>query len=352
MPAGMKLKSEGFASSLYDPQSKFTLAKYCADRGLPYSDIGLPVPVETFVDYGIAFQQECVPELQKCLATSVEKKNGAFTIGCEDGSKHSARQVIVATGIAYISYTPEILSRLGPQYVSHSSDNASFRQFSGRDVAIVGAGSSAVDVAAALLAAGARVQVIARTPEIRFHNRHARVPRPFMDRLRAPMTGLGPGWRSLLCTELPLVFHKLPSDFRLKIVRKHLGPAAGWFVKDQVAGKVPFHVESAVTGATVDAGRVRLKVQNPRGSQWLDFDHVIAGTGFRPDVSKLPFMHAGLRAKVRSVNGFPALSTNFESSVPGLYFVGPSSAGSFGPLMRFAYGAKYTARRLSRHLAT
>jgi hypothetical protein len=37
--------------------------------------------------------------------------------------------------------------------------------------------------------------------------------------------------------------------------------------------------------------------------------------------------------------------------VNGLYFVGPVAANSFGPLMRFAFGANYAARRLSRHLA-
>ena len=47
----------------------------------------------------------------------------------------------------------------------------------------------------------------------------------------------------------------------------------------------------------------------------------------------------------------PVLSSNFESSVPGLYFVGASAANTFGPLLRFAYGAGFTARRLSRHLA-
>ena len=45
------------------------------------------------------------------------------------------------------------------------------------------------------------------------------------------------------------------------------------------------------------------------------------------------------------------LSTNFESSVRGLYFVGPASVYSFGPLARFAFGARFSAIRLSRHLS-
>src|SRR5262245_44408563 len=38
MPAGMFLKSEGFASSLYDPGGRFTLKRFCAEGGLPYAD--------------------------------------------------------------------------------------------------------------------------------------------------------------------------------------------------------------------------------------------------------------------------------------------------------------------------
>jgi hypothetical protein len=45
------------------------------------------------------------------------------------------------------------------------------------------------------------------------------------------------------------------------------------------------------------------------------------------------------------------LSSSFESSVPGLYFVGLAANNTFGPLMRFAYGAGFTAERVSKALA-
>jgi hypothetical protein len=44
------------------------------------------------------------------------------------------------------------------------------------------------------------------------------------------------------------------------------------------------------------------------------------------------------------------LSSHFESSVPGLYFVGTSAANSFGPLLRFAFGARFTATHLTKRL--
>jgi hypothetical protein len=36
--------------------------------------------------------------------------------------------------------------------------------------------------------------------------------------------------------------------------------------------------------------------------------------------------------------------------VKGLYLVGVASANSFGPLTRFAYGAKFTAEHITKHL--
>ena len=48
MPKGMFLKSEGFASNLYDPDGAFTLERFCGERGLGYADYNHPVPLETF----------------------------------------------------------------------------------------------------------------------------------------------------------------------------------------------------------------------------------------------------------------------------------------------------------------
>jgi hypothetical protein len=79
-------------------------------------------------------------------------------------------------------------------------------------------------------------------------------------------------------------------------------------------------------------------------------DHLIAGTGFRVALSKLKWLNEDLVSAIRTVEDTPVLSRNFECTVPGLYFVGLASANSFGPLTRFACGAEFTARRLTRHL--
>ena len=166
------------------------------------------------------------------------------------------------------------------------------------------------------------------------------------------MTGIGPGWKLFLCTNAPLVFRQMPQKFRFEKVRKLLGPASCWFVKDQVVGKVPLNVGVNVTNVEVSAGRVSLQLTDNVGNQkTLTADHVIAATGYKVDLRRLAFVDSGLQSGIQSVEHTPVLSSNFESSVPGLYFVGVSAANTFGPLLRFAFGAGFTAQRLSKHLA-
>src|SRR5690349_7097347 len=73
MPKGMRLKSEGFASSLYDPKSTFTLRQYCKEKGIRYADVGLPVALDTFTSYGLDFQRRLVPELENRQVVAVNR---------------------------------------------------------------------------------------------------------------------------------------------------------------------------------------------------------------------------------------------------------------------------------------
>lgn len=352
MPEGMRLKSEGFASSLYAPDSAFTLRDYCREQCIPYADLGLPVPLETFVAYGLQFQKRFVPELENKLVVSIERSGAAFRIALSDGDFVIAAKVVVAVGISHFGFVPPLFSALPPERVSHSSRNSALAEFKGREVAVIGAGASALDWAALLHQSGAYVQLIARKPAIRFHDPPDTNSPTVLDRFRRPITGIGPGWKLFFCTNVPWAFRQLPEGYRLKAVRRILGPAPGWFIKEQVVGKMPFHLGVNVTHANLQNGRVNLELMNGGGTRkTLAVDHVIAATGYKVDLWRLAFLDQGVVSGIKSVEQTPVLSSNFESSVPGLYFVGTSAANTFGPLMRFAYGAGFTARRLSKHLA-
>jgi thioredoxin reductase len=351
MPKGMMLKSDGFASSLYDPDSAFTLRHYCEEIGHPYADVGLPVPLEIFAAYGLEFQKRLVPTLEETNITSVSRTSAGFELKTADGQTVQSRRVVVAAGITHFSHLPPFLAELPREYVTHSAQHHDLSGFRGKKVAVIGAGSSAVDIAGLLNEAGAQVELVARREKISFQS-PSKEPRPLWQRLKNPRSGLGVGWRSRLCTDAPLLFRMLPQDLRFRAVRNHLGPQPGWFVRDKVVGKFPLHLGSQIKSVTVENAKVHLRfVANDGKDVKLVMDHVICGTGFRVSISRLGFLNESLRQQMLTVDDTPVLSRNFESSVPGLYLVGVASANSFGPLTRFAYGAKFTARHISRHLA-
>ncbi len=348
MPRGMKLKSDGFASSLYDPESKFPLRVYCRENDIPYADIGLPIPVEVFIAYGIEFQRRMVPHLEQTDIASIRRVPGGFAIETESGESFETRSVVVAAGIAHFAWLPEFLAGLPPEYVSHSFGHNDLTGFRGRKVAVIGAGASAVDMAALLRDAGAEVEIVARRAQIAFHEQGAE-PRSLLDQIRSPRSGLGVGWKSRICADLPLLFHALPEKLRFRAVERHLGPAPGWFVVDKVRGQIPAHLKAKMHDAFVRDGKVHLKLTERDGTpSTLVVDHIVAGTGFKVSLKKLPVLDEELRAEIRNVDDTPILSRNFESSVPGLYFVGLASSNSFGPLTRFACGAEFTSKHLTK----
>jgi thioredoxin reductase len=350
MPKGMLLKSEGFASSLDDPDSSFTLRHYCEEMNLPYDDIGTPVPLEVFSAYGLEFQKRLVPTLEQTDITSVSRTSKGFELETADGQIIHARAVIVATGITHFSYLPPLLVDLPASHVSHSSQHHDLSSFRGKTVVVLGAGASAVDIAAILHEEGSQVQLVARRQKIAFHTK-TKEPRPLLQRLRIPRSGLGIGWRSRLCTDAPLLFHVMPQKFRFRTVRNLLGPAPGWFVRDKVVGKFPLHLGCKIQSASVEDGKVHLKIVEKDGSNSeLIADQVISATGYQVSISRMGFLDQALRRLVHQVEDTPVLSSHFETSVSGLYMVGLVSANSFGPLTRFAYGAKFTAKRISKHV--
>jgi hypothetical protein len=94
-----------------------------------------------------------------------------------------------------------------------------------------------------------------------------------------------------------------------------------------------------------------LRIKRDRTEFDLAADRVIVGTGYDVDVDRLSFLDRGLRGEVARIEKAPKLNATFESSVLGLYFIGPASAMSFGPLYRFVAGTAYTSKIVSRRLA-
>jgi hypothetical protein len=190
---------------------------------------------------------------------------------------------------------------------------------------------------------------VSRRQELKFHSQPTGKPRSSWQQIRHPQSGLGPGMRSRFFANAPALFHYLPESIRVEAVRKTLGPSGGWFIRDKVIGKVPLHLGCTPTGAEVKNGRVHLTLRAADGSdRQIATEHIIAATGYRVNLGRLQFLSPELRSQIKTVDGSPALSSSFESSQPGIYFVGVAAAVSFGPVMRFAFGAGFAARRIAQ----
>ena len=353
MPSGMYLKSEGFASDIFDPRRQHTLEEFCKRNGHAYADVGVPIPVEVFYAYGTDFQRSLLPDLDTRHIEEITSETGGFLLRLDDGATLLARRVIIAVGISHYAYVPPELQELPPQFFSHTSQKRPMSDFAGRKVLVLGAGSSAVDTAGLLQEAGAEAELITRRPKIWFN--HPPVVKRGLERaystLVKPRSGLGLGWRSRMASDLPNVFHHMPEQFRLRVTRGHLGPSAGWVSRSLVEGRVPIRVNTALHRAEVRGDKVVATFVETNGDEKeIVADHIVAWTGYKVNLNRLEFLDHKIRQQISTVQNTPRLSRYFESSVPGLYFVGPSAANSFGPLLRFAWGAKFTSRHLSRYL--
>ena len=92
------------------------------------------------------------------------QRGDGFELALADGERFTSRTVVVAIGVEHFAYVPGPLSDLPVSACTHSSAHTDLAAFHGREVAVVGAGQSALESAALLHESGATVQVLARRP--------------------------------------------------------------------------------------------------------------------------------------------------------------------------------------------
>jgi FAD-dependent urate hydroxylase len=297
MPKGMLLKSDGFASTLYDPGGDFTLQHYCKGRNIEYADLGIPVRVEDFCAYGLAFQQRFAPNLDNKRVTSLERTGTGFTLHLSNGESFTAQRVVIATGLSHFEHIPSQLAALPEDLLSHSSAHVDLDPFKGRDVTVIGGGASATELATLLHEAGSNVRMVARQPSIILHSR-MQLPRPIAQTIRRPISMIGPGWKSRFFTDLPLIFHHLSKPIQNQLVKGFLGPAGGWFLRgrfDQVQLLAGYQIK----GAEASGDRAILWLRSGNGDERrIETEHVIAATGYRADIRRLPFLSAGITSQL------------------------------------------------------
>ena len=106
MPAGMLLKSHAEASNLSAPKGGHLLSDYCRDVGIePFTD-ERPVPVETFISYGLWFADRLVPDVERAQVRQLRGRDNTIEVSLDTGEELTARSVVVATGCTATATSP------------------------------------------------------------------------------------------------------------------------------------------------------------------------------------------------------------------------------------------------------
>jgi cation diffusion facilitator CzcD-associated flavoprotein CzcO len=345
MPKGMLLRSPWSGSNISDPQKLFTLDRYEPPAG---STVNTRVPLQDFVRYGQWFQQQALPDLDRRNIARLEFAGNGYRMTLEDGESLHARNVVIATGIGSFANRPQPFQSLPTELASHTSDrsNSDLGRFSGKRVAVVGAGQSAIESAALLEEAGAEVEVLIRQPQLRWLK-----TRQFVEWLmeakyypfKAPgkIGPLGLNW----LLEHPALFTLPSRKMQDTMAYRAIRPAASGWLKPRIKRSVLTTGRHSVSAEDRN-GRVHVRLDDGTNRE---FDHVLLGTGYKIDISRYGFLSPDLLRGLHTVRGYPILNRGFESSHPGLYFAGATAAYSFGPFFRFVAGSGYAASTLSRY---
>jgi FAD-dependent urate hydroxylase len=348
MPVGMFLRSNWTATQIADPHQSLTLESYQAVSGASFT---LPVPLDHFVNYGLWYQRQVVPDLDRRTVERVEPDSTGFRLILEDGERFKSHRVIIAVGIGAFAWRPLQFQALLSTVASHASAHRDLTQFAGKQVLVVGSGQSALESGALLNEAGAEVEIVARAHQI--HWLQGRVSRTlhhglgqFTRRLLYASTDVGPAGLSQLMAR-PDLLRRLPRGLQDRLRKRSVRPAgARWLVNR--LNDVPVRLGKAVVSAAPVGDRVKVKLDD--GNE-RTVDHILLGTGYRVDVSKYGFLSPELVESIERFNGYPVLKEGLETSVPGLHILGAPAAWSFGPLMQFVSGTTYASRALTRVVA-
>jgi thioredoxin reductase len=347
MPDGLNLKSLAFATSIYAPKRGHTFPEWCVEHGLEDFE---PCTMQSFAAYGCEMQKRLVPDLEEVLVKNVEPRDRKFEVTLASGERFISSKVVVCTGLSGLAHVPNELRHLGPDRMRHTFDISDYAEFRDKTIAVIGAGASAIEAGVLVTEAGGSSTIFIRGAEAVFHGRTPRV-RPLWQRLKNPTSVVGPSRRGWILQHFPLLVYRLPLERRTRFVKRQLGPASPWWIIERAQGKVPIHTRHELIEAGTSGNRVQLNFKDGEGRlKTVEVDFVIAGTGYDTDVARLGYLDPKLIQRIQRIERSPALNVHFESSVPGLYFMGPLSFMCFGPLFRFVCGAEIAAPRLARRL--
>ena len=344
MPAGMLLRSSWSASHIADPSAALTLDAYKVSSG---NHLAAPISLERFVDYGLWYQRAAVPFVDTRKVCAMEPLSGKFQLTLEDGIGVTASRVIVAGGISAFAARPAAFDYVPAVLATHTSEGPNLSRFLNKRVIVIGGGQSALEYAALLHEVGAEVEVLVRRSRVHWLGWKERLrPLGAASGLLFSPTDVGPAGISRLVAA-PDVLRKFPRSIQTRLRTLSIRPAGARWLRERLQ-TVPISTRTTVISAVPSNGSLKL-ILSDNSTRLVD--HAVLGTGYRVNIARYNFLSSRILQRLPVVDGFPRLGAAFESSIPGLHFLGAPAAWSYGPLMYFVSGTKYAAAALFRHLS-
>lgn len=343
MPRGMILRSKERASSIAHPVPGHTITSWARAHDVALDN---PATLQHFLDYGDWIGERVVPDLDHRRVEQVVREGSGFSVHLDDGEAMHAERVVMAVGLRNMErFVPE-LDHLPEGSVSHVAHHEDLSVFAGKRVLVLGLGQSALENAAILADLGVDVSVTARAKATHWLGPHRAGEPTFRQKWRVPPTDVGgraTGW----IAAAPETYRRLPERLQLEVRRRCLFPAGSHNLRARLE-HVPFHLGRGIVSAEHTGGEIVVTLQD--GST-LTADHIMTGSGYDIDVSRYDLLDKELLGELTLLDGFPKLGNGFESSVPGLHFLGAPAVRSFGPVNRFVTGTWYAAPELARRIA-
>ncbi len=261
MPADMFLKSEPYGTDMSCPQTGYDLEGYSRSENIGGIERGTPLPLDQFLNYADWYIKHLVPDISDVTATEVKAVSGGFRVAFADADPVTARSVVLATGVLPHTYIPAELSSLRSELLSHTSDHRLFDQFRDQRVAIVGAGSSALECAALINEAGGEAVLVVRCPDSPIWGTKAL---PLTPLVRIRNNKLCEGWKCPLWNS-PTAFRRLPQEMRVEKARTVLGPLGAWWLRPRVEGVVEMISLTSVRAAEPRGSGAACYLTGPAG---------------------------------------------------------------------------------------
>jgi len=333
MPGGMFLRSG--PDWHLDGAAVHTLEAYLEDRGIRPGEVD-PIPVGVFLDYAAWFERAKGIEVREEFVDTLVKADGRFEATLRSGERIRADAVVAAPGIRHYASVPGWASSLPPGLAAHTCDLVRFDDMAGARVLIIGGRQSAYEWAALIREHGAaRIDIVHRHDIPRFE----RVSWKFVDAHVEQTLAVRGYWRNLPKSGQDAIARRFWEVGRLTL-EYWLTPR---LARDGIH-RWPGTEVVEVTPAGDDELRVLLS-----NSTALAVDRVVFGSGYRAELTKVPYL-AGVLKHVKVSNGFPVLDEAFQTSLDGLYVTGFSATQDFGPFFGFVKGSPAAATLIVRDL--